>query len=251
MPGAILVDMAIESWGGTPVPRWTDADATAGRQARARATRRALLLAAARLVDEHGYHGASLNDVAAVAGTTKGAVYFHFASKRAVAEALFDAAAAEWDDLLVRIEAQGHDSLRTLLVCYDAYAGAVTHDPMSRAAFRVVRDTDLIPAADTVPRWPKAVADLVVRAQADGLLVRHTDPERLSRHLFATATGHFHLASTFPQGLSLWDRMNDTWLGLLPVVAAPGWAAAWLASDWADRPAPVAADYTRLDPLVP
>jgi AcrR family transcriptional regulator len=54
------------------------------------ATRRALLDAAAELFTERGFVQTSLDDVAAVARVTKGAIYHHFASKPGLFEALFD-----------------------------------------------------------------------------------------------------------------------------------------------------------------
>lgn len=54
------------------------------------ATRRALLDAAAELFAEHGFSRTSLDDVAAVARVTKGAIYHHFPSKTGLLEALLD-----------------------------------------------------------------------------------------------------------------------------------------------------------------
>lgn len=242
-------DAAGADWGAVPVPRWADADATAGRQPRARATRRAIMLAAARLIDDHGYHGASLNDVAAAAGTTKGALYFHFASKAAVAEALLDEAVASWNGLFDRVDALEHDPLRKLLVCYDAYAGGLTHDGISRAALRVARDAGVTWPAEAGPNWPRSVAGLAQRAHVAGLFRSGIDPGHLSRHLFATATGHFHLADSFAAGPTMWARMNDTWIVLLPAVATTAWVATWESSGWWERCAPDPAAYARADLL--
>lgn len=54
------------------------------------ATRRALLDAAARLFTERGFSKTSLDDVAADARVTKGAIYHHFSGKSGLFEALFD-----------------------------------------------------------------------------------------------------------------------------------------------------------------
>jgi AcrR family transcriptional regulator len=61
------------------------------RGARQAATRARLLDAAAQLIAERGYAGASVGDIAAAAGFTKGAFYAHFASK----EELFAQLAAQ------------------------------------------------------------------------------------------------------------------------------------------------------------
>src|SRR5579884_1887365 len=56
------------------------------------ATRRALLDSAARLFAEKGFAATSLDEVAADARVTKGAVYHHFANKKALFEAVADQA---------------------------------------------------------------------------------------------------------------------------------------------------------------
>ncbi|QXJ23748.1 TetR/AcrR family transcriptional regulator [Actinomadura graeca] len=60
------------------------------RRDRREQTRTALLGAAERLWAEHGIHGASLDDIAAAAGLTKGAVYSNFAGKTDLLLALMD-----------------------------------------------------------------------------------------------------------------------------------------------------------------
>ena len=54
-------------------------------------TREHLLAAAAEVFAERGFHGASLDEVAAVAGFTKGAVYSNFKNKEDLFLALFEA----------------------------------------------------------------------------------------------------------------------------------------------------------------
>ncbi|OLT38049.1 hypothetical protein BJF79_27995 [Actinomadura sp. CNU-125] len=66
----------------------------AARRDRGEQTREALLAAAERLWAERGIHGASLDDVAAAAGLTKGAVYSNFTGKTDLLLALLDASPA-------------------------------------------------------------------------------------------------------------------------------------------------------------
>src|SRR2546421_10531957 len=61
------------------------------RQAKQERTRSLLLGAAARVFAHRGYHVATLEDVAAEAGFTKGAVYSNFDGKEALFLALVDA----------------------------------------------------------------------------------------------------------------------------------------------------------------
>ena len=56
---------------------------------RSRATRTALIAAARRLFAERGYTEVPADEIVAAAGVTRGALYHHFADKRALFEALF------------------------------------------------------------------------------------------------------------------------------------------------------------------
>lgn len=64
----------------------------AAKQLRAKRTRGHLLAAARRVFAERGYQGATIDDVAEAAGCTKGACYFHFASKEEILLTLLE----EW-----------------------------------------------------------------------------------------------------------------------------------------------------------
>ncbi|MCA1836105.1 MAG: TetR/AcrR family transcriptional regulator, partial [Actinobacteria bacterium] len=68
-------------------------------QPRARATRQAILTAAAEHFARNGYHATSLDSVLADSGGTKGALYFHFASKEALARAVVAEMVQRWRDL--------------------------------------------------------------------------------------------------------------------------------------------------------
>ncbi|MFC0038110.1 TetR/AcrR family transcriptional regulator [Actinomadura rayongensis] len=70
-------------------PRAAGPPGTARRDRREE-TRTALLAAAGRLWAEHGIHGASLDDIAAAAGLTKGAVYSNFTGKTDLVLALME-----------------------------------------------------------------------------------------------------------------------------------------------------------------
>ncbi|WP_284466924.1 TetR/AcrR family transcriptional regulator [Actinomadura madurae] len=91
------------------------------RRDRREQTRTALLTAAERLWAERGIHGASLDDIAAAAGLTKGAVYSNFAGKT--------------DLLLALMERITSDRTRTG-VCEELHAAAEDADPTGRSSPR-------------------------------------------------------------------------------------------------------------------
>lgn len=63
------------------------------RQSRALATRRAILAASSANFDIEGYTAARLDKILSDSNLSKGALYFHFPSKEAIAQQLI----ADWD----------------------------------------------------------------------------------------------------------------------------------------------------------
>src|SRR3972149_6626536 len=53
-------------------------------------TRRRILKTALALFARHGFHGASIRDIARAVGLTEAAIYYHFPSKRAIIRALYE-----------------------------------------------------------------------------------------------------------------------------------------------------------------
>lgn len=220
-----------------PVSRWADD----GVRDRARRTRRRLLLAAAALFDEAGYRGAPLSDILASAGLTKGALYFHFRSKRALTEALLAEVSRSWEVVVAEIAGRGLDPLWRLLVETDAYVARWMHDPLVRGISRALDDPELRTQRDRwLAAWEAATIERLEDAAAAGLLGPEVDPRRAARAVVAIASGNYALADG-PD--DLWARMSESWQGLLPIMAPRGWRAAWSASAWQTRPAPDAEAY--------
>ncbi|MEJ2860236.1 TetR/AcrR family transcriptional regulator [Actinomycetospora flava] len=233
------------AWFDLPVSRWSDQVATASLQARARATRRELLLAAARRFAVQGYHPTSLSQVVADGGRTKGALFFHFENKSALGWAVVDEVHSSWDDILARIRARGLDPLRALLVLYDAQIGRLMHDPIVMGGVRVLREDPAMQADrhKWVDGWRTDTEVLLAQACADGIVGAGTDPASVSSTLLSTVVGHHYLSEVQPDGPSLWERMTGTWLALLPTLARACWSDHWSTPEWVARPAPDAAAY--------
>lgn len=235
------------SWFALPVSRWSDRAAAAGLQARARATRHELLLAAARRFASQGYHATTLAQVVEDGGRTKGALFFHFGSKNALGWAVVEEVHASWDDIAERIAARHLDPLQALLVVYDAQIARLMHDPLVQGGVRVMREDPGMQADrhKWVEGWRVNSEILLDRARAHGLLRANTDPASVSTTLLSTVVGHHYLAEAQPDGPTTWDRMTRTWLGLLPTLAARPWVEHWSGSGWSRRPPPTAEPYER------
>ena len=99
------------------------------------ATRRALLDAASRLFGEKGFTATSLDEVAAEARVTKGAVYHHFANKQAVFEAVADEAEAEVSAALVTAGAEAADAWSGAVAGLDCFLDRLMDPVYRRLAF--------------------------------------------------------------------------------------------------------------------
>jgi AcrR family transcriptional regulator len=218
-----------------PVSRWADS-AAAGIRERSRRTRRRLLLAAADLFDEAGYHGASISDILAAAALTKGALYFHFRSKYALAEAMLAEVQQSWTVVTAEIADRGLDPLWRLLVETDAYVARWMYDPLVRGISRALDDPELVELrSEWMGRWERSTIERLTEAAAIDLLAPAVNPRRAGRAVVAVATGNYALAAS-PD--DLWSRMTESWEGLLPIMAAPRWRSTWAASGWRSRARP-------------
>ncbi|MER7578839.1 TetR/AcrR family transcriptional regulator [Kitasatospora sp. NPDC097691] len=107
-------------------------------QERSERTRGRLVEAGAGLFDRCGYAGATLGEIAAAAGVTKGALYFHFASKEDLARAVFEQAERSLRSACG--DQRAVDSpLQALIDAGYWLVDALGADPVVRAAFRLGR----------------------------------------------------------------------------------------------------------------
>ncbi len=215
-----------------PVSCWADGEV----RERTRRTRRRLLLAAAGLFGEAGYHGASVSDILAAAELTKGALYFHFPSKYALAEALLTEVERSWAAVLDEIAGRGLDPVWRLLVETDAYVARWMYDPLVRGASQALDDPELVALRTRwFEPWEAGTVERLDDAAGADLLMTEVDPRRAARAVVAVAWGNYSLADG-PD--DLWARMTEFWEGLLPILTCPAWRKTWTDSAWHIRPAP-------------
>ena len=100
------------------------------------ATRAGLVGAATALFAERGFAETSIDDVAAVAGMTKGAVYHHFAGKAALFEAVFSAQEAEVHERLRAALDDAPDHLAGARAALTTFLEACTEPTYGRIVFR-------------------------------------------------------------------------------------------------------------------
>lgn len=194
-------------------------------QPRAVATRVALLRAAGEEFAAAGFHGTSLREVLVRSGLTKGALYFHFAGKQALAEAVIDEMLATKQRMLDRVSARGLDPLATLIASAEEVAELMVHDPVVRGGTRLLNEPT-VPVAAVAAN--SAFAEEATRAQlaaaaAAGLLRPAVDVAVLARSLFVMVAGHNLICERTGTLHELPDRIAEMWRALLPLIASDAW----------------------------
>jgi AcrR family transcriptional regulator len=179
--------------------------ATARRNGRARAVKelkRGLILEAARKVFEgEGLEGASLRAIAAEAGYTPAALYFHFDSKEAIYAEVLQASLAklgEWVGNAVSGATEASERLRAAALAFFAfYAGNPRDLDLGFYLFRGgMRPKGLGPKRDEALNAALAAALQPIANSAEALGSSHEEANLLMVDTFAHAAGLLLLAHT-------------------------------------------------------
>jgi AcrR family transcriptional regulator len=133
------------------------------------ASRARILDAAAEVFAHLGYDKARMADVVETSGMTKGSVYFHFASKEALAVAVLTEKHAQWIERVhssLETSAPGRQRLEALL---PAMLSLHTDDPYAWAVSRLTQNLSELPetrslATELTQRWVDVVAEVVREA---------------------------------------------------------------------------------------
>jgi AcrR family transcriptional regulator len=188
------------------------------RQEQSEKTRSAIIDAAAAAFDAHGYQGAGLSLILDQAGVTRGALYFHFASKEELAQELIR---AQFENI-ERHLSDGAKGLQALINLTFAMAADLISDIRVRAGVRLVIEhaSFTAPTEDAYRSWIQVARDLLVDAKRSGELSRGVSPEDAARFLVGSFAG-VQLVSDVLSGRSdLQDRVADLWSFVLPALAA-------------------------------
>ncbi|MFD8980012.1 ScbR family autoregulator-binding transcription factor [Streptomyces sp. NPDC059564] len=184
------------------------------RQERAEITRQAILDGAAVAFDQAGFSGTSLSDVVGHAGVTKGALYFHFRSKEALARTLMDEQFQVSEDVLA-IEDPG---LQTVIDLTHRMAAGLRSNVRVRAGIRLVIELGSFTQPDPDPynTWIDACVHCLTPARERGDVLPSHDVRALSTFLVGSFTG-IQVTSHVRTGREdLHARVVDLWNYLLP-----------------------------------
>lgn len=202
------------------------------------------MTAAAEHFARTGYHATSLDRVLAVSGGTKGALYFHFPSKEALARAVIAEMVRQWGKLRTRVDDRGLDPLSALLALIDEMIARLIGNPIARGGMRLLNDLPIGPD-DATRRYAFGEHDaltLLTQAGRVGLLREGIEPVLVARQVIALLAGHRQICEALDDQQDLWQRIDEAWNLLLPTISTDTWLAQWRASPWAARPRPQLAE---------
>jgi len=196
------------------------------QQARAVETRAVIIRAAADVFGARGFGGASMADICVAAGLTKGALYFHFVSKDALALAVIDTqherAIALGDELLH----SDQPGLQVLLRMGFELGKQVRDDPVSRAGIRLTLESSnlSVPVVTPYEDWMAACEVLLRRAIRDGDVRPDVDVAAAAHFISPAFTGVQVVSGVLTGRADLMQRLSEMWSFVLPgLVVADQW----------------------------
>jgi AcrR family transcriptional regulator len=154
-------------------------------------TRQQILRAASRQFAHHPYGRVSLDDILADAEVTKGAMYFHFRSKHALASAIIEYRATVARVAVDELLARKLSGLETLIDITYLIAIEDIGDESARAGLNLLESigrTDGL-SASVLGEWVTAFAGITRKAVKDGDIVETRDPAGIAKLLVSMYLG--------------------------------------------------------------
>ncbi|GAA2142805.1 TetR family transcriptional regulator [Kitasatospora kazusensis] len=191
-------------------------------QERTARTRHLIIQAAAASFDHRGFAMTGLNEIAQLAGVSKGALYFHFGSKEQLAEAVM----AESRDQLRRIVLASRtpetSAVQYLVDLSHGLAEQLDRDVVFRAGLRLTDEPGLDKerSPSPYPGWTKLVGRQLARAAAAQELSSHAVLHQATT-LLVSATAGIEILSRQDRGWLSPQVTAGVWQALLPALMAP------------------------------
>ncbi len=192
-------------------------------QARAIRTRDAILYAAGEIFEEYGYTAATVEQIAERAQTTKGAVYFHFASKAALAAAVVAQQHAVWGALAVASAEWQLNALDTMERLIREVTKSYAKNPLMRAGVRLANEqAHIVDASIAVPfvGWIERLTGLLRAGQHDGSVRTDLNCAASARAVVASFYGVEEVSARLTGRRDLDRRVREWWALMRPGLAS-------------------------------
>lgn len=190
-------------------------------------TRELLLRAAYREIHKSGFESTGLDRILTATGITKGALYYHFGSKKAVGYAIVDEIIAEVTrDKWLRPLYKSADPIDTLigilrttsLRLEDVRAGCPWNNLAQEMSLRDEAFRKHL--AKVLHEWQEGIATALRTGQRKGIVRRDLDAREAAGFLIAMYEGYVTLAKN-AQNVSVWKAGIRNIVGWLQSLRAP------------------------------
>ncbi|WP_326618799.1 TetR/AcrR family transcriptional regulator [Streptomyces decoyicus] len=190
-------------------------------QERAIRTKRAILVAAAAVFAEVGYEAATISEILQRADAAKGSLYFHFASKVELAQAVLagQLAAIPAPPQQELVLQQGVDE--AFLLAHLLFMG----DPVVQGSIRLTVDQgtphDALDRRVPMNGWIEHNNEMLGKAKERGELLPHVDVAATARMFVGAFTGVQVLSKVMTSHVDLPERVSDLQHHLMASIAVP------------------------------
>ncbi|MEV6563721.1 ScbR family autoregulator-binding transcription factor [Streptomyces kronopolitis] len=187
------------------------------QQDRAIRTRRLILEAAASVFDDLGYDRATIAEVLERAGVTKGALYFHFASKEQLALAVLDEHVTD-----IAVEPQ-KIKLQEFVDAGQVLAYRLRSDPIQRGAARlaVEQGSNHLDRKQGMIAWTRFVEDLLNQARDRGEVLESVAVTETAELFVGAFAGLQLMSNALTNQADLSHRLTVFFEHTLPSIAVP------------------------------
>jgi AcrR family transcriptional regulator len=187
------------------------------RQARSEATRQRIIDSAVDLINEIGYPAAGLADIIERAEMTKGALYYHFDSKEALASAIMDDGGTRLLNAFQAAGRPGSPAMENIIHGVFMVTDTIRKDTLAQAASRLMRTFGgFNPAAKTAyGAFLEEMTSRVKTAVAEGDVRADIEPDLIGRAIFGAMLGAELLSDALSSGTDMGKQVVGTWEVLL------------------------------------
>jgi AcrR family transcriptional regulator len=190
------------------------------RQARSAATRRRIIEAAVDLFSERGYPGTGLGDIIDRAEMTKGALYYHFDSKEALAAEIVAEGSARLLNTFDAISDSSCPALESIIHGTFLVVDQLHTDKVARVGITLMRIFAGFSesARGTYSGWLSAMATDVARAREEGDVRADVDIVAVAETFVGAFIGGSLLSDAASGGTDLRDRVTRLFGLVLPAI---------------------------------
>lgn len=179
------------------------------RQQRATITKGRILDAAARAFACNGYASTSLIDLCVASASTKGAIYFHFDSKEAIAQELVRYWSTALDHAYRAANESQQSAVDQVSSFYRDVVESVAVSSLVRAGLRLTAETGVEGAPEVFAHWVAITSTLVDSAVESGQLADNPMTRQLGWNLCAGLVGTVNIIRVVGDPGDFTARMHD------------------------------------------